>query len=100
MAGRPPKSAGGVTYDEHHHAMMDTYNDAREARRWNVQHAFGLDAYQNFVRVADLQASESVLDIACGTGLVGLLACEVLGGRAPNVYFADASGAFLEKAKE
>jgi len=100
MAGRPPKSAGGATYDDQHHAMMDTYNDARQAGRWNVQHAFGLDAYQNFVRAAGLQASDSVLDIACGTGLAGLLACEILGGRAPNVYFADASSAFLEKAKE
>ena len=51
------------------------------------------------VRLANIQLGESVLDVACGTGLVGLLACEVLGANHSQVYFVDYSQAMLEKAR-
>ena len=59
-----------------------------------------LDSYQRFVRIAELKPGETILDLACGPGLTGLLVCEHLGKEgALNVKFADASIALLEKAK-
>ena len=59
-----------------------------------------LESYQRFVKIAELKPGETVLDLACGPGLTGLLVCEQLGKEgALNVTFADASNTFLEKAK-
>ena len=59
-----------------------------------------LDGYQRFVKIAELKPGETVLDLACGPGLTGLLVCEQLGKEgAVNVTFADASSPLLEKAK-
>ncbi|GAB7328034.1 hypothetical protein MBLNU13_g00084t1 [Cladosporium sp. NU13] len=59
-----------------------------------------LVSYQRFVKIAELKPDETVLDLACGPGLRGLLVCEQLGKEgALNVTFADASSPLLEKAK-
>lgn len=59
-----------------------------------------LDSYQRFIKIAELRPGETILDLACGPGLTGLLVCEQLGKEsALNVTFADASQPFLEKAK-
>ena len=56
-----------------------------------------LDEYQRFVAYADIQPTETVLDFACGTGVVGLLACDVLGaGKKHQVDFVDGSEAKLD----
>jgi 2-polyprenyl-3-methyl-5-hydroxy-6-metoxy-1,4-benzoquinol methylase len=59
-----------------------------------------LDGYQRFIKIAELKPGETILDLACGPGLTGLLVCEQLGKEgALKVTFADASKPFLEKAK-
>jgi len=59
-----------------------------------------LHSYQRFIKIAELKPGETVLDLACGPGLTGLLVCEQLGKEgALNVTFADASSPLLEKAK-
>ena len=59
-----------------------------------------LHSYQRFVKIAELKPGETILDLACGAGLTGLLVCEQLGKEgALNVTFADASSPMLEKAK-
>lgn len=51
-----------------------------------------LSIYQRFVKIADLKAGETILDLACGPALTGLLVCEQLGKEgAVNLTFADAS---------
>ena len=60
-----------------------------------------VDSYQRFVKIAELKPGETILDLACGPGLTGLLVCEQLGKEgALNVTFADASQPLLEKAKK
>ena len=60
-----------------------------------------LDSYQRFIKIAELKPGETILDLACGPGLTGLLVCEQLGKEgALNVTFADASQPLLEKAKK
>ena len=54
---------------------------------------------ETVVASAEVAPGESVLDVACGTGLVGLLACQVLGANHSQVYFVDYSQAMLEKAR-
>ena len=65
------------------------------------KHTFDeLASYQRFVRIAELKPGETVLDLACGPGLTGLLVCEQLGKEgALNITFADASIPLLEKAE-
>lgn len=100
MASRtPPKTLNGITYDDKHHGMHGTYNSTEDVRTWSANHFSGIDGYQRFIRLADIQPGESVLDVACGTGLVGLLACLVLGANHKQVYFVDCSQIMLEKAR-
>jgi ubiquinone/menaquinone biosynthesis C-methylase UbiE len=59
-----------------------------------------LDSYQRFIKIAELKLGETILDLACGPGLTGLLVCEQLGKEcASKVTFADANSFLLEKAK-
>jgi ubiquinone/menaquinone biosynthesis C-methylase UbiE len=59
-----------------------------------------LDSYKRFIKIAELKPGETILDLACGPGLTGLLVCEQLGKEsALNVTFADARKHLLEKAK-
>jgi ubiquinone/menaquinone biosynthesis C-methylase UbiE len=99
MSDLPRESVDGVTYDPPHYDLLTTYNDGREVAHWNTQHVSGLDGYQRFIRCAEIQPEDTVLDIACGTGLAGVLACEVLEGRASQVYFVDTSMPMLIEAK-
>jgi len=57
-----------------------------------------LTSHQRFIRIAELKPGETILDLACGPGLMGLLACEQLGKQgALNITFADASKPFSSK---
>jgi SAM-dependent methyltransferase len=95
----PPKTLNGITYDDKHYGMHHTYNSTEDVRGWSANHFSGIDGYQRFIRLANIQPGESVLDVACRTGLVGLLACEVLGANHGQVYFVDYSETMLEKAR-
>lgn len=99
MAQLLAEAANGITYDRQHRDMQQQYNNATQVASWSAQHFSGIDGFQRFVRFAELRPGETVLDVACGTGLVGLLACEVLGGGADQVFFADCSMAMLREAK-
>lgn len=95
----PPKTLNGITYDDKHRSMHHTYNSTGDVRTWSKNHFSGIDGYQRFIELANIQPGDSVLDVACGTGLVGLLACEVLGANHSQVYFVDYSQVMLEEAK-
>jgi len=95
----PPKTLNGITYDDKHLGMHHTYHSAEDPRMWSADHFSGIDGYQRFIKIANIQPGESVLDVACGTGLVGLLACEVLGANHGQVYFIDYSQAMLDEAR-
>lgn len=94
-----PPTHNNMTLTDHAMTLADHYHDPAFADGYNAQYWSGVDGYQRFVRLAGISPGESVLDFACGTGITGLLACEVLGGAAPNVYFADMSMPMLRKAK-
>jgi ubiquinone/menaquinone biosynthesis C-methylase UbiE len=79
--------------------MHYIYNSTEGVHTWSDNHFSGIDGYQRFVRLADIQLGESVLDVACSTGLVGLLACQVLGANHSQVHFVDYSQNMLEKAQ-
>lgn len=95
----PPKTLNGITYEDKHRSMHHTYTSTEDVRTWSKNHFSGIDGYQRFIELANIQPGDSVLDVACGTGLVGLLACEVLGANHSQVYFVDYSQVMLEEAK-
>lgn len=95
----PSRTANGITYTDNGLNMAQQYTDNAFAMRYNAECWNGMDGHQEFVRLAGISQGESVLDFACGTGLAGLLACEVLGGRQPDVYFVDMSLPMLRSAK-
>jgi cyclopropane fatty-acyl-phospholipid synthase-like methyltransferase len=94
-----PKTLNGITYTDCHHSMLNAYTDPVKVARWSDNYFSSLDGYQRLVREAKLQSGESVLDVACGTGLVGLLACEELGNDRQQVYFVEYSPLMLAEAK-
>ena len=57
-------------------------------QRWDRQRAEAwLDAKQNMIRAANLHPGQRVLDLACGIGLLGRLAGEIVGPE--NVAYCD-----------
>jgi hypothetical protein len=71
--------------------MHYIYNSTEGVHTWSDNHFSGIDGYQRFVRLADIQLGS--------TGLVGLLACQVLGANHSQVHFVDYSQNMLEKAQ-
>ena len=58
-----------------------------------------LDSHANLVQMAELSSDAAVLDVACGPGMVGYLACEKQ-GYYKNVVFVDVSKPMVLKAKK
>ena len=83
--------------------LAQNLTTSQTAEQWDTfeKITFGeLVSYQRFVKIAELKPGETVLDLACGPGLTGLLVCEQLGKEgALNVTFADASSFLIEKAR-
>ena len=78
------------------------WHDERNARAYDAYArscAMYRDTARDLVAIADVRRGMTAIDVACGTGLVGLLACEVLGANHSQVYFVDYSQAMLEKAR-
>ncbi|KAI7227834.1 hypothetical protein KC330_g8201 [Hortaea werneckii] len=86
------KSAFGISYTDSHYNMLPMYHFPMAVTQLPANSYDMLDEYQRFVTYANNQPGETVLDFACRTGFVGLLACDVLGAaNARQVDFVDGS---------
>jgi len=102
MVGMVPLTMNGITYSEQHHALMrHSFRYPDEASKMPGQYWCYADGYQRLVTFADIQPGESVLDAACGVGLLGLLVCDVVGrAGVKDVVFADTNKEMLRTAKD
>lgn len=89
-------ASGIAVYDAHSRPELnyDSLAESYLQQYWNM-----LDSHANLVRMADLSSDAAVLDVACGPGMVGYLACEKQGHH-KNVGFVDVSRRMVVKAKK
>ncbi|KAI7459595.1 hypothetical protein KC357_g9138 [Hortaea werneckii] len=91
------KSAFGISYTDTHYKKLPMWHISMLVTQLPACAYDRLDEYQQFVTYANIQPGETVLDFACGTGFVGLLARDVLGiANARQVDFVDGSKPALQ----
>lgn len=95
----PPPTTNSITYDDYHLSIIgDTYIHPHGVQQYVRDSAQKLEQTKELVALANIQPGEKVLDLACGTGQVGLLVQEVAGVSVNDVYFLDCSSTMTAMA--